>query len=137
MSAKRYDGERVAVTFDAARCLHAAECVRGLPSVFDTSRRPWITPDGAEPDAVAEVVRRCPSGALHYENDSAPEQPARPTVIDARASAPLFVRGELLLRTGAGELAETRAALCRCGSTGNAPFCDASGDCTGWREPAS
>ncbi|MEU8258959.1 (4Fe-4S)-binding protein [Micromonospora inaquosa] len=35
------------VTFEARRCWHAAECVRGLPEVFDTGQRPWIRPDGA------------------------------------------------------------------------------------------
>jgi uncharacterized Fe-S cluster protein YjdI len=42
---KRYTGREIEVTYDPVRCLHAAECVRGLPSVFDTSRRPW----GAQP----------------------------------------------------------------------------------------
>jgi uncharacterized Fe-S cluster protein YjdI/CDGSH-type Zn-finger protein len=63
---KEYRGERITVTFDAGRCLHAAECVRGLPQVFDTERRPWISPDDAAAGRVAEVVRRCPSGALQY-----------------------------------------------------------------------
>ena len=129
MSAKRYDGERIAVTFDAARCLHAAECVRGLPAVFDTKRKPWILPDGASAEEVAEVVRRCPSGALHYEG-VAPEEPERPTQLRADPEGPVWARGDLSL----GGEPETRAALCRCGATSNAPFCDASGPCTGWRE---
>ena len=44
---KRYEGEDIEVTYDSARCLHAAECVRGLPDVFDTSSRPWVSPDDA------------------------------------------------------------------------------------------
>ncbi|GAA2064418.1 hypothetical protein GCM10009757_50090 [Streptomyces cheonanensis] len=55
------------MTFEAGRCRHAAACVHGLPEVFDTARRPWIRPDGAEAERLAEVVRRCPSGALQYE----------------------------------------------------------------------
>ncbi len=61
---KTYRGAALDVSFDPAVCAHAAECVRGLPAVFDTQRRPWIDPDGAEPAAVQEVVARCPSGAL-------------------------------------------------------------------------
>ena len=34
---KRYDGEHIEVTYDTARCLHAAECVRGMPAVFMTA----------------------------------------------------------------------------------------------------
>ncbi|MCZ7373534.1 (4Fe-4S)-binding protein [Micromonospora sp. WMMC250] len=64
---KTYAGEKITVTFEARRCLHAAECVRGLPEVFAPGQRPWIRPDGAEAERLAEVVRRCPSGALQYE----------------------------------------------------------------------
>lgn len=63
-SRKRYTGAAIDVTFDAGMCAHAGECVRGLPSVFDVQARPWIQPDGADAEAVAEVVGRCPSGAL-------------------------------------------------------------------------
>ncbi|MEV7864602.1 (4Fe-4S)-binding protein [Streptomyces sp. NPDC088124] len=67
-SARRaYRAESITVTFEAGRCLHAAECVRGLPEVFDPGARPWIRPDRAPAERLAEVVRRCPSGALQYE----------------------------------------------------------------------
>ena len=66
MSRKTYEGERIAVSFDNEVCIHAGECVRGLPAVFDTKRRPWIDPDGADAEAVAAQVERCPSGALRY-----------------------------------------------------------------------
>ena len=64
---KTYHGEEVDVSFDPEVCIHATKCVRGLPAVFDTARRPWITPDGAPTDAVVAQVTRCPSGALQYE----------------------------------------------------------------------
>jgi uncharacterized Fe-S cluster protein YjdI len=130
---KRYLGDGVTVTFDPARCLHAARCVHGLPDVFDTSRRPWIQPEGAPADAIADVVRRCPSGALHYElADGPPEAPSVPTRISARPGEPLWLRGDLRIDAGDGLIAETRAALCTCGASANAPFCDSSGDCRGW-----
>jgi uncharacterized Fe-S cluster protein YjdI len=128
---KRYQGRSIEVTFDPARCLHAAECLRGLPAVFDVKRRPWIEPDRADPADVADVVSRCPSGALHVigiEEDS-----ERPTRIDVRAGGPLWIRGDLRLVVDGEETVETRAALCRCGASANRPYCDASGDCTNWR----
>lgn len=67
MSRKTYEGLAVAVSFDGDVCQHAAECVRGLPAVFDTEARPWINPDGATAAEVVEVVGRCPSGALRIE----------------------------------------------------------------------
>lgn len=45
---KRYEGEHIEVTYDTVRCLHAGECVRGMPAVFDTAKRPWIAPDAAD-----------------------------------------------------------------------------------------
>ncbi|MEU4998577.1 (4Fe-4S)-binding protein [Streptomyces sp. NPDC021622] len=100
-----YRGDLITVTFDARRCLHAAECVRGLPQVFDTGRRPWISPGAAPADDVAEVVRRCPSGALQYRLD------LRITAADGES-----VPG-------------TRVMLCVCGASGNQPYCDLSGSC--------
>ena len=39
-------------------------------------------------------------------------------------AGPLLVRGELVLDTPEGPLAETRVALCACDATQNQPFCD-------------
>ena len=62
-NARAYNAPKVTVYYDRERCLHFAECVRGLPQVFDVKKRPWIQPDNASAEEVAEVVRRCPSGA--------------------------------------------------------------------------
>jgi len=75
MSRKTYAGNQVDVGFDPTVCRHAAECVNGLPAVFDTKRRPWISPDGAAVDAVVRTVRRCPTGALTVEADRRPTAP--------------------------------------------------------------
>jgi uncharacterized Fe-S cluster protein YjdI len=68
MTRKTYTGPIVDVSFDGHLCRHAAECVRGMPAVFDSSARPWINPEAASDEAAAqllrEVVARCPSGAL-------------------------------------------------------------------------
>lgn len=61
----RVDG--AAITFDSSRCQHAAECVRGLPQVFDTAKRPWIQPEHAALDEIEAVIDRCPSLALKFE----------------------------------------------------------------------
>lgn len=61
-----YESAGITVTFDPNVCTHAAECVRGLPLVFDTRRKRWIRPEADTPDNVAAQVRRCPSGALQF-----------------------------------------------------------------------
>jgi uncharacterized Fe-S cluster protein YjdI len=64
---KGYASDDITVTFDTTLCEHSGNCVRGLPAVFDASRRPWIQPANAPGAEVADAVRRCPSGALQYE----------------------------------------------------------------------
>ncbi|MGW2260502.1 (4Fe-4S)-binding protein [Streptomyces sp. NPDC001780] len=86
---KAYKGRSITVTFEARRCRHAAECVNGLPEVFDPGKRPWIRPDGAEAERLAEVVRRCPSGALRYElMDGEAETTRGPAAGQRRADPP-------------------------------------------------
>ena len=125
---KRYTGATVHVTFDGPLCIHAAECVRGLPAVFDRNRRPWILPDGAPAQELIAVVERCPSGALHYERvDGGPaEQPDQRNTIEVRAAGPYYVAGRLRVTTADGALVieDVRLALCRCGQSQNKPFCD-------------
>jgi uncharacterized Fe-S cluster protein YjdI len=126
---KRYEGEHIEVTYDAERCLHAAECVRGLPAVFDTAKRPWIAPDAADAEATAAVIRRCPTGALHYTlREGEPEQAPVPTRIRLPEGGPLLLEGDLEL----DGKRETRAAICRCGLSSNQPYCDRSGPCREW-----
>ena len=139
MAERPYTGTGITIYYDATRCRHVAECVRGLPRVFDPGRRPWILAD-AEPDKalLAEVVRRCPTGALHYALDDGPaEVPDPVTTVTAVPDGPLLVRGDLRLDLGdEGSMTETRAALCRCGWSGNKPFCDGSHERMGWRSVA-
>jgi uncharacterized Fe-S cluster protein YjdI len=133
-SGKAYAAAGITVFYDAKRCRHFAECLHGLPAVFDERARPWIQPANADPHAVAEVVRRCPSGALHYAIDGEPpEQPDSPTTITVRDDGPVLLRGDLQLESPSGPIRETRAALCGCAKTQNAPFCDAACGCKPWR----
>lgn len=71
MTRKTYTGPLVDVSFDGEVCQHSANCVNGMPAVFDTASRPWINPGHAADDSTArllrEVVGRCPSGALRIE----------------------------------------------------------------------
>ncbi len=70
-----YQGQDIVVHYERPRCIHAEECVHGLPEVFDSTRKPWIDADATATERVAEVVRRCPTGALHYERrDNGPAE---------------------------------------------------------------
>ncbi|MFC9862095.1 MULTISPECIES: (4Fe-4S)-binding protein [unclassified Streptomyces] len=132
-AARSYDGEGITVSYDAHRCLHAAECVHGLPTVFEVGRKPWIMPANASADEVADVIHRCPSGALQYHRtDGLPDEvPDAPTHVSLHADGVLHLRGDLEIDTLEGTRRETRVMLCGCGRTGNAPFCDHTGKCAG------
>ena len=124
---KRYEGEKVDITFNPGRCIHAAVCVQKLGQVFDTDKRPWIMADNATADEVAATITQCPSGALHFErkdggdNESIPEE----NVIVVRPNGPLQLRGDLTIQGETVDIQqETRATLCRCGASKNKPFCD-------------
>jgi uncharacterized Fe-S cluster protein YjdI len=59
-----YETDEITVTFEPSICQHSGNCVRGLPAVFDVSRKRWIRPEAATADAVETQIARCPSGAL-------------------------------------------------------------------------
>ncbi len=125
-----FDGAAIRVTWSSRRCIHAAECVRGLPPVFRPGLKPWIVPDRATADRVAEVVERCPTGALHFErlDGGPPEATPAANSVQPEPEGPLYLRGdlEILAADGTLLLRDTRVALCRCGQSGNKPFCDNS-----------
>ncbi len=126
---RRYEGRGGIVAYDVKRCVHAAECVQGLPAVFNPKAKPWINPDGADADAVAAVVDRCPTGALHVERPEgvAESVPGKNTAT-LTTCGPTYLRGNLTLlaQDGSVALSDTRMALCRCGGSKNKPFCDGS-----------
>jgi CDGSH-type Zn-finger protein/uncharacterized Fe-S cluster protein YjdI len=125
---RRYEAVGITVTYDPARCTHAEKCVRGLRAVFDPTRRRWIDPSAAAPARIAEVVMRCPTGALHFERrDGGAEEPlpAR-NLVTVSPDGPLYLRGDLEIETPEGVVRDTRAALCRCGASKTKPFCDGS-----------
>lgn len=78
MARKMYHGPLADVSYDRDICQHSGECVRGMPQVFDVSARPWIDPETvtteAEREQLAQVIGRCPSGALriHPPGTTAP-----------------------------------------------------------------
>ncbi len=125
-----YRGAGITVRYDVKRCIHAKECVRGLRRVFDPERRPWVEPDQASSDEVAQVVMRCPTGALYFERTDGGAQESIPEENEIRVEpdGPLYLSGEIEITSADGTALarETRLALCRCGASRNKPFCDNS-----------
>ena len=63
---KHYTNGEVTIVWKNSLCTHSGNCVRGLPSVFNSKEQPWIKPEGATTEQIIEQVKKCPSGALSY-----------------------------------------------------------------------
>ena len=124
-----YQSPEIVVHFESKRCIHAEECVHGLPVVFDRHRRPWVEPDKGSADEIAEVVLRCPTGALRFERRDGGPAEAVPKSNSGRVmtNGPIYLEGDLEFQWADASISkETRVALCRCGASQNKPFCDNS-----------
>jgi len=125
-----YRNDRIAVTWEPKLCIHVGICFRGLPEVFQPQSRPWVKVDAATADQIAEAVMACPTGALHFQrlDDGLQEPQPEETTITLWPDGPLLVRGHVRVVGPGGHLVreDTRVVLCRCGHSGNKPFCDGS-----------
>lgn len=131
-----YATEAIAVTFDPKLCIHAAECIRTAPKVFDSRRLRWIQPGLGDAALIATAVHRCPTGALSYLLPNGAPETADAAEIRPAHDGPLYVRGEARIEAEDGRVIVEgfRIALCRCGATKNAPFCDGSHHAAGFTD---
>jgi CDGSH-type Zn-finger protein/uncharacterized Fe-S cluster protein YjdI len=119
-------GERVVIQFEGSKCIHSRHCVLSRPDVFVPNvEGPWIHPDRATPEEIAELAHACPSGAISYRrlDGGLEESPPMVNVVRIRENGPLAIRAELRIE-GQGDF--LRVTLCRCGASKNKPFCDNS-----------
>jgi CDGSH-type Zn-finger protein/uncharacterized membrane protein YozB (DUF420 family) len=131
-----YRGRRITIHDNRAICAHSGVCTDNLSGVFHLGQEPWIDANGADPEAVMALVRRCPSGALSYTSDGAPATgEPNECLITASKNGPYYVSGLIELRSdGAKPPFADRYALCRCGASKNKPFCDGTHRAVGFDE---
>jgi uncharacterized Fe-S cluster protein YjdI len=133
---KEYATDEIVVEWEPRLCYHSHNCVRSLPQVFDSSRRPWVKVDAATADEVEAAVAQCPSGALRTRRIGAPPAARQqPLELCASEDGPLLVSGGVRIvdADGAVLYEGEKAALCRCGDSGNKPFCDGTHKKNGFR----
>lgn len=125
-----YVGESITIHDNRCVCSHARHCVNELPSVFRLGERPWIDPDGAEPERIIEVIETCPSGALSYSVDGVEHRDLdrEPGIAVTRDGPYCLVGGIEVVgeEPRAEEVSREHCACCRCGASKNKPFCDGS-----------
>jgi uncharacterized Fe-S cluster protein YjdI len=128
---KKYTNGEVTVVWKPNQCIHSTICFKGLSSVFDPQKRPWVTPEGGTTQQIVDQIKKCPSGALSYfMNDEARSEVnvEAETIVETMPNGPLMVYGNVTVKDASGNLTKKNnvTAFCRCGSSGNKPFCDGS-----------
>jgi CDGSH-type Zn-finger protein len=121
---KLYPGVGFTMSDDESLCAGYAYC--------DRKGGVWRTVSkAADPAMRAEVLQQivnCPSGRLQYTLDGKqePEEPKFAPTVAAIPDGALWVLGGVAIETHDGFTYETRnrQLLCRCGQSGNKPFCD-------------
>jgi uncharacterized Fe-S cluster protein YjdI len=131
---KEYTNGEVTIVWQPKLCIHSANCVNGLPGVFNTKAKPWINAEGASTEEIIAQIKQCPSGALQYylnEEDQKSHNDmdkGETFEVEALKDGPLMVKGKVKVKKANGE-EETRekaTAFCRCGASSNKPYCDGS-----------
>lgn len=124
---KEYDNGEITVVWKPGTCIHAAECVKGLPGVFKPNEKPWIQIENAGSEELMATIDRCPSGALSYrKNNEEPKAEANGADVTVMENGPLIVKGDLSVthKDGSKEAKSNVTAFCRCGASQNKPYCD-------------
>jgi uncharacterized Fe-S cluster protein YjdI len=129
---KKYTTEELTIIWEPAKCIHSAICFKNLPSVFDPRKRPWVTPEGGTTEQIIEQIKSCPSGALSYamNHEIMEENPksGESTKVEILENGPMLIHGELSVSDKIGKITQQSGvtAFCRCGNSGNKPYCDGS-----------
>lgn len=131
---KKYTNGEVTIVWKPAACIHSTICWKeatGLPEVFDPSRKPWITPEVSDTENIIQQVKKCPSGALsYYMNNEAEDNISVEveSIVEATKNGPLLVYGNITVKDSDGNETHKNkvTAFCRCGASGNKPYCDGS-----------
>lgn len=134
MGVKRvfYKTNEITVSYAPDVCVHAAECVKGLPKVFNPLKKPWVNINAASANDIAETVKKCLTGALQYkmknEIKTIKEVKMEKTKITVMPDGPLMIEGNLTVNKMSGDHIKDseKLFLCRCGASSNKPFCDGS-----------
>ena len=125
----RYKNDDVTVIWKPDICIHAANCAKGLPEVFNPKSKPWINVNGADSKSIISQVNKCPSGAITIEKQNImenKESQEQKLVVQVADKGPYLIKtGCTIIDANGNEtMKEGVVALCRCGASSNKPFCD-------------
>ncbi len=127
---KKYSNNDITVVWKPKVCIHSAVCFKGLPGVFNAKKKPWVMIEGGSSEEIMAQIDKCPSGALSYYRNSSDglQEETVKTQMEILPNGPLLVYGTIEVKDKDGNktLKNKTTAFCRCGHSGNKPFCDGS-----------
>ncbi len=127
---KEYSNGEITILWEPGKCIHAGECVKALPQVYDPNARPWLKIENANTPELKAQIAKCPSAALTYKEvgTESKEAVSAPLEIELMENGPLLAHGTVTIK-GKDYKATSKAkvtAFCRCGASMNKPYCDGS-----------
>ena len=124
-----FEGKGIVMTDDESLCGGYAFCDRfgGVWAQIEQTENPEVK------KRVEKQISLCPSGRLQYfsgllNEDSKPTELKHEPTIAVIPDGPYLVLGNIPVEAPDGFIYEirNRQLLCRCGNSGNKPFCDGS-----------
>jgi|APMed6443717190_1056831.scaffolds.fasta_scaffold70547_2 uncharacterized Fe-S cluster protein YjdI len=143
---KEYSNGEVTVFWRSELCIHSANCLIGLPEVFNTRKRPWINVHASDSKEIMKIIDTCPSRAITYLKStkfvtSKPRKSVKLKSKFARVQilkdGPALVTGNFIIRDSKKKKIKIEnevAAICRCGASKKKPFCDGSHLAVGFKD---
>jgi uncharacterized Fe-S cluster protein YjdI len=138
---KKYSNDDITIVWKPNVCIHSTLCwkgEKGLSDVFNPSKKPWIKPDGASTSEIIKRIDNCPSAALSYFKNTETDQNMESEserIAEIMENGPLLVYGNITVKDKDGH--ETKkskvTAFCRCGQSGNKPYCDGAHQKVGFK----
>jgi CDGSH-type Zn-finger protein len=135
----RADGDGVVLYDEGILCTQAGFCKSLRTTVWK------LAAEASDPVAREELtgmIHRCPGGRLAFADASDPAETIEPALepsIGVEPNASYWVRGGIpvLSEDGRSYEVRNRQALCRCGRSGNKPFCDGMHKRVGFADEAT
>jgi CDGSH-type Zn-finger protein len=129
--ARVFHGDGVAMTDDRSLCSTAGYCKNRFTDVWEMIHQ---TTDPDIRSRLERMVDLCPSGRLDRSRTD-DDRFAEPSIGVIR-DGPIWVRGGIPVEGADGSTYEIRdrVTLCRCGHSGNKPFCDGTHTKIGFRD---
>ena len=122
---KHYEKEDLTVVWKPSKCIHAEECVKALPQVYNPNERPWIKVENATSEELRAQIKLCPSGALSFmEKNKEDKTESVQVQANVLPDGPIVLEGKINLKFNNESKIQEKVALCRCGASSNKPFCD-------------